>query len=391
MSRSGSEAVLLITGFPSIYARKMIEHVLEEEPMTFLYLLVENSHVFEAQALLASRTAAERDRITILEGSPTSIDFGLSGAEFRQVTREVTRIHHMVYSTDPRLDRKQAEALHVGSTVEALEVARAASSLGCLMLHSTALVSGDRNGTIYEGDLDEGQSFPSDLIEARMRAEAVLRKAMRQVPIAVVRPTSIVGDMVPAPVEPRPAHLPPLPTTTARLSGIYLLVLLLIAAPADLAVPLPGASGDIPLNIVPIDFVVRAANAISKHPMALGRTFHLADPRPPTMRRVVELVGKVSRQKAARGYVPSDLAKTLLRTPGIEQFVRSPRGFWEQLMTPVRYDTRNTDAALAGTGIECPPFESYVEELVAAVEEYLRGGRERRAARVEAEVDDPLS
>ena len=43
-----------------------------------------------------------------------------------------------------------------------------------------------------------------------------------------------------------------------RLDGLYLLVLLIIAAPAEIAIPLPGR-GDAPLNVVPVDFVVRAA------------------------------------------------------------------------------------------------------------------------------------
>ena len=100
---------------------------------------------------------------------------------------------------------------------------------------------------------------------------------------------------------------------------------------------------------------------------------------------------RARRERASRGYVPSDLAKTLLRTPGIERFVKSPRAFIEQLILPVRYDARNTAAVLEGSGIECPPFESYVEDLVAAVKDFLRSRRERRAMRAEAEVDDPFS
>jgi nucleoside-diphosphate-sugar epimerase len=457
MPRPGSESVVLVTGFPSPYARKMIEHSLASDPTAFLYITVDPGFAAEAHALLAGMISSHRDRVALLEGSPTAIDFGLSGAEFRQLTREVDLIHHMVHApgagegADKDKNKTKTkhliEAMNVGSAAEIVEIARAASSLQCLVFHSTAGVSGERHGVIGEGDLDEGQSFRNPAFEARMRAEKLVRKAMADVPIAVVRPTTLVGGRLTGPARrvlsdpPRPppslqpadgepktqadpvmslaaiasvSHSPAAqsvpaggiagapdsmggppfvlpPTEPERLEGIYLLILLLIATPPDLAIPLPGATGDVPLNIVPIDFAVRAAYAIGKHPNAPGQTFHIADPRPPPARRVIELVTKAGRKRASRGYVPSDLAKTLLRTPGIERVLRSPRAFLEELLLPVRYDTRNTDAALAGTGLQCPPFEAYVDELVAAVEEHVRGRRERRAARREADVYDPLS
>jgi nucleoside-diphosphate-sugar epimerase len=473
MPRPGFESVLLVTGFPSLYARRMIEHVLTAEPSSFLYVTVDPAREMEAQAFLAAMIASKRDRVALLEGASTSIDFGLSGAEFRQVTREVDVIHHMVHTSDASADKKTAEALNIVSATEILEIARAASALQCLVFHSTAGVSGERHGVVYEDDLDLGQTFQSVALETRMRAERLVRKAMRDVPTAIVRPATIVGgaltpkarpsarDRLPAPsssgAKASPAHggvttadaapiavttgggsitpgrstqpttprklgangadgpktprnsapeareAPPPPPSgggapfvlppgeTESLEGIYMLILLLIATPPDLTIPLPGNMGDAPLQIVPIDYVVRAAHAIGRHPAAPGRTFHIVDPRPPPSRRVIEIVTTASRRRAARGYVPSDLARMLLRTPGIDRFLRSPRAFLERLLPPVRYDTRNTDAVLAGTGVECPPFEAYVEELIAAVEEHVRSRRERRAMRAEAEVDDPLS
>ena len=85
------------------------------------------------------------------------------------------------------------------------------------------------------------------------------------------------------------------------------------------------------------------------------------------------------------------VAKALLRAPGIERFVKSPRAFIEQLTIAVRYDTRNTDQILRGTGITCPPFESYVVDLVTVVKEHIRTQKLRRTGAGEMEVEDPLS
>ena len=94
-----------------------------------------------------------------------------------------------------------------------------------------------------------------------------------------------------------------------------------------------------------------------------------------------------------RGYIPTNLTKALLRTPGLERFAKSPRAFVESLATPVRFDTRNTDEILAGTGIVCPPFETYVDQIVNYVRERVREKRERREHRAARRSDetDPQS
>jgi len=313
----------------------------------------------------------------LLDGDPTSIDLGLSGAEFRKLSREVDRIHHLSHASVGSVDRKRAHASNVVGAAEIIEFARATSGLECLVFHSTAHVSGDRTGVVYEDELASGQAFKSEVEETRMQAEALVRSAMCNVPVAVVRPTTIVGDFD--------------PHDDDRLDGLYLLGLLIVATPAEIAIPFPG-KGDTPLNIVPIDFVVRAAHAISRAPSAPGRTFHLADPRPFPAQRVAEVVAHASGKRAARSHIPSNLARALLRTPGIERFVRSPRAFVEQLTTPVRYDTRNADQILRASGVECPPFDTYADDLVAAVQEHLKQRHRRRDVRPsDAEVDDPLS
>jgi thioester reductase-like protein len=375
MPRPGYEDVVLVTGFPSLYARKMVEQILSAEPRALVYTVVMARFLEAARAEIDALPAQHRQRVVVLEGDAAAMDLGLSGAEFRQITREVDRIHHVAHASYVGVDPKTAEALNIGGAAEIVEVGRAASSLRCLVFHSTAMVSGDRTGVVYEEDLDCGQSFQSIVDETRMKGERVARRAMRDVPIAVVRPTMLVGDSGSGEID--------------RFDGPYLLMLLIVATPAEIAVPLPG-KGDQPFHIVPLDYVVAAAHAIGRSEAAPGRTFHLADPVPHSARHVFELMARAGGRRASRGYIPSNLAKALLRTPGIERFVRSPRAFVEQLTRRVRYDTRNTDQLLRGTDLRCPPFESYVDQLVAVVQDRVRS---RKLARdlEPAEVEDSLS
>lgn len=375
MPRPGSDAVLLITGFPSLYARKMVRHILAEEPFAHVYAVVTADRRERAIAERASLPPAQAARLELLDGDPAAMDLGLSGQEIRALAREVDRIHHLAHVSVGSVDRGRAYAANVIAAAEILEFARLASSLSCLVFHSTAHVSGDRTGLVTEEDLASGQLFRSEVEETRMEAEALARRAMRDLPIAVVRPTTIAGDFD--------------PRDDDRLDGLYLLALLIVATPAEIAIPFPGR-GDTPLNIVPVDFVVQAAHAIGRTKGAAGRTFHLADPRALSAQRVIELLAQAAGKRAARSHIPSNLAKALLRTPGIERFVRSPRAFVEQLTTPVRYETRNADQMLRLNGIDCPPFESYAADVVAAVQEHLKLRQRRRDNRpAEVEVDEP--
>src|SRR5206468_3845991 len=157
------------------------------------------------------------------------------------------------------VDERVADAMNVRATREALELARAATHLRAFVHHSTVYVSGDRRGLVLEGDVDRGQK-PRNVVEAtKLRAEKIVRRAAKDVPTIVLRPGTVVGDSVTGEVD--------------RLDGPYLLVLVLLTSPADLAVPLP-THGDALLHLVPVDYVARAAVTIGRDPRAIGQTFH---------------------------------------------------------------------------------------------------------------------
>ncbi|HEY1691775.1 MAG TPA: SDR family oxidoreductase [Polyangiaceae bacterium] len=366
--------VVLLTGLPSLLARAVCAEVLARDPDARVEAIVRPKFMEEARAALDALPAAHRRRAHVIEGDAAAIDLGLSGAEFKLLTGEVTRIHHCAQVTYLGVDAKTAEHVNVGATSEIVELAASCRNLACLVFHSTTHVSGDRRGVVLEDELKKGQSFRSVVEETKARAEKVARAAMPRIPVAVMRPATIVGDSTTGEVD--------------RFDGPYLLILLVVTSPPDLALPLPGR-GDEPLNLVPIDWVARASVAIGRDPRAPGRTFHLVDPRPLAVRRVFELVARAGGRREPRGSIPANLAKALLRAPGIDRIAKSPRAFLETLTTPVTYDARNTDELLPALDVPaCPPFESYVERLVEYVQERVRRRRATKAD--ETEVEDPL-
>jgi thioester reductase-like protein len=346
-----------------------------EGPRTLVHAVVHPKLRDDAVSALDALPLGARRRVQLIEGDAAAMDLGLSGAEFRAFAREVDRIHHCVQVSYLGADRAVAEQVNVGAAYEVLELARACKHLQCLVVHSSASVSGNRSGVVGERDLDCGQRFRNVVEETLAKAERVYRRAMvakQPVPIAVLRPTIVVGDSQTGEVD--------------RLEGPYLLILLMLAAPPDFALPLPGRP-DVPLNLVPIDFVTRAALRIGRDARAPGRTFHLADPNPLPSRRVVELVAQTGGRRVSAGFLPANLTRALLRAPGLERIAKSPRAFLDAMMVPVTYDCSNADDLLAGTGITCPPLDSYVDRLVTHVQQWL----DARSTRRDADQHDPLA
>jgi thioester reductase-like protein len=368
-----SEDVVVLTGLPSLLARAVCIEILRSDPGAHVEAVVRTKFVEEARAVLDELPAAQRKRVHVLEGDAAAIDLGLSGAERRALARDATLIHHCAQVTYLGVDRKTAEHVNVGGAREAVELAASCENLRCLVFHSTAHVSGNRRGLVLEAELEAGQSFRNVVEETKARGEKIVRGAMGRLPIAVMRPATIVGDSRTGDVD--------------RFDGPYLLILLVVTSPPDLALPLPGR-GDEALDLVPIDWVARASVALGRDPRACGRTFHLVDPRPLSARRVFELVARAGGRRGPRGSIPANLAKALLRAPGLDRIAKSPRAFLETLTTPVTYDARTADELLPSLGVPaCPPLESYVDKLVEYVQERVR---QRRARDADVEIDDPL-
>jgi len=339
----------LVTGFPTSFLALRVVRRLLARSTRDVTCVVQSKSMEDAEAFVAAATPAQRARITLLEGDSASLDLGLSGAEIMALAARVEVIHHCAAVTYLGADRAIAERTNVGSAREVLELAELATKLERLVMWSTALVSGQRRGYVLEDELDPGVEFPNVVAETRMRAERMVREVMDRVPTTILRPSIVVGDSVTGEID--------------RLDGPYLLVRLLLNAPPDLRMPMPGR-GELPLNLVPVDYVVDAGFTIAEDPRSVGKTFHLVDPDPLTARRVFELIAAAAERPVPRGFVPANLAKAVLKTPGLERYAHVPRTFLEQLATDVVYDDRNTRALLEGSGLSCPPFEDYVATLV---------------------------
>jgi len=275
-----------------------------------------------------------------------------------------------VFATEDALTR-----VNVQGTQNVLD---AMTELGCTgMLHhcSSIGVSGDHQGTFTEAMLQEGQSFEHPYQRTKFESEVLV--AASKVPHRIYRPGSVVGDSKTGEMD--------------RLDGIYYgfptIQKLAAALPPWVRLPVPGSLFKGRFNIVPVDYVADAMVHIALNPDAKGTVFNLVDPKPPKFRKVVNHLMKVAG--APQMAPPVELGKLPLfaanagRVFDMLPALRELRdgyladGGLPSLATirsmnlRVRFDDRNTQAALAGSGIACPPFKSYAKQLWRYYEDHL--------------------
>jgi dephospho-CoA kinase len=364
-----SRSAALVTGFPAFTAKRMIRQILTAEPETKLYILARDKVAADAASFLA--TLPGHAQAEVLIGDICDMDLGLSSAEYRGLSRELTWIHHLAGIYFMGIDEDTARRVNVVGTRTVIDLARDAARLERVVHWSTAMVSGDRKGTFYEDDLEAGQKFHNAYERTKYDAERLVRAAMRQLPITVIRPGIIVGDSHTGEID--------------KLDGPYYLMVLIATNASGVRLPLLGR-GDTPLHLVPIDYVIEAAWHVARNETSAGKTFHIVDPAPLPARAVFEGVAEHANTEKPRGHIPRPLARAVLRTPGLSRLGRGPLAFVDVLDHAVHYDQANTAQALAGTVVRCPALADYLPVLVRYVLDLTRA----EVPDAVEDVSDPL-
>jgi thioester reductase-like protein len=343
--------MVLVTGFPKLLARRMAQTILAHTPDSQVALLVQEKHAEEAQAFAAALAGG---RARVLVGDVSSMHLGLSTSEYKELAQGCTDIVHAAEWSHLGADRLLLERVNIEGTRAALELAQDCRKLRRLTHVSTVFVSGDRVGVVAEDELSAGQSFRNGYEQTKFEAELLVRRAMGQLPCTVLRPSIVVGDSKTGEID--------------RFAGPYAIAILLVTSPISVPLPLPG-DGVAPLNVVPVDFVASASAAIHRDPRAVGRTFHIVDPNPSSSRRVYELVAQREGKKLPRLSLGYKLTDALLKLPGLERLTREQRMAIAYVNHLSFFSSRNTLEILDGTGVHCPPIESYLDNLIQYVRE----------------------
>ena len=342
----------LVTGGTGFIGRHLLGRLARREGVT--YALVRAGSRERLEALIDSFGA--RDRLHAIEGDITQEMLGLSARDQQLVAG--ADVYHLAAVYDLEASEEANRRANVDGTRNVVELARRSGS----RLHhvsSIAVAGALWKGPFTEDMFDEGQVLDHPYYRTKYEAEKIVRESGLR--YRIYRPGLVVGSSETGEAD--------------RIDGPYyafkLIQRLRNAIPQW--VPLVGIEGG-ELNIVPVDFVARALDAIGHRDGLDGKTFHLTDPSP---QRLGEVTNEFCRAAHAPQFtlrvdsragrmLPRD-ARSMLEHWSVAQTlkrrlldgVRVPEEAIRFASSRARFKCDGAQAALAGTGIECPPLHAY--------------------------------
>ncbi|HEY7760924.1 MAG TPA: SDR family oxidoreductase [Burkholderiales bacterium] len=351
----------LVTGATGFIGRRLVRKLLERRGALVFVLVREESRA-KVDELLAW-WGADRSRVIPIIGSLTQAGLGLSDADRQRLTGEIRHLFHLAAVYDLTADMASQQAANVEGTKRVVELANAIGAQ-CFHHMSSIAAAGLFEGIFREDMFEEAENLGHPYFGTKHQGERIVREACR-VPWRIYRPGIVVGDSRTGEID--------------KADGPYYFFkpiqkMRRLLPPWMPTVGLEGGR----INLVPVDFVVNAVDHIAHQRGLDGKCFHLVDPHPHRVGDVLAIFAKAAHapemamrvNAALFEFIPLHVRRALLAlTPvqrirhAIMQDLGLPQGILTFVNYPTRFDSREAQAALAGSGIEVPPLESYAWRL----------------------------
>ncbi len=353
-----------VTGATGFIGRNLVEQLLQREGT--IHVLVREGSRGRLDELVdrwAQIDPEARERIQPVVGDLQEPRLGLSEEQVAELTGEIDHFFHLAAIYDMTADEDRNHTLNVGGTRHAVELANALEA-GHLHHVSSVAAAGLHKGLFREDMFDEGQDLPSPYHRAKFESEKVAREQSNG-PWRVYRPAVVVGHSQTGEMD--------------KIDGPYYFFKAIQTLRHWLPewVPLVGPElGH--TNIVPVDFVARALDHIAHADGLDGQAFHLTSPKSQRSGEVLNEFAKAAHapqlalriDKRLTDALPKGVFSMLLKLPALKDVRRTvladlgiPDEIVEHIGFSAQFDTRDTERALAGSGITVPPLSEYAELL----------------------------
>lgn len=360
-------ATIFVTGATGLIGRELVDRFLDRNAR--VTVLVRPESLAHAGSLIDRWRAAEArgsGTLSVVLGDITAPRLGLDPELSREVSREVSlarfeHIFHCAALYDLDASRDELMKVNVEGTRELIATAQRDGFQGVLHMLGSVAVAGDLDRTLRETELEVGQGHPHPYQRSKYEAERLVR-AIDRFRYRIYRPSAVVGHSKTG--------------AMTKADGPYYLFAAIKKLRDSWPRWLPLTSTyDTTLNMVPVDYVADAIDHLAFAPgsdVHDGSCFHVVDPRPPRFRDTFNLIARAAgapelKGRGLLGYVPRSVRDGLgslafmrgqmLRDLGIPQSIAKVDN------RKVGYDTSVIDAALAGTGIACPPQSEYIANI----------------------------
>jgi NAD(P)-dependent dehydrogenase (short-subunit alcohol dehydrogenase family) len=375
-----------VTGATGFLGRHLVERLVARGD-TIHALIREGSE--EKLEALRQRLGVGSNRLVGVTGDLSAPRLGVEAEELERLRGNVDHLFHLAAIYDMEADAEVQYRANVTGTERTLEFANTVEA-GVVQHTSSIAAAGDYNGWFREDMLSEATGLDDPYFATKHQSEQAVHTGCDR-PFRIYRPGIIVGHSETGEID--------------KVDGPYYLFRLLKKLRYALPgwAPLPGVEGR-RVNLVPVDFVADAIDHIAHLDGRNGQTFHLVDPNPDTAGDIANTLAKAAGaprfgmrlDPKVFEAVPSSVTGMVGALPPVKRTVDSvlgdlgiPKQILSYMNNPTRFDCRNAQDALEGSGIAVPPLERYADRLWDYWERHLDPDlyRDRTlAGRVEGKV-----
>lgn len=351
-----------VTGGTGFIGKHLIPELLRKSRKGTVYVLVRRGSKAKFNAL-QKHLGDQGERLVAVSGDLTRPLLGVSAAQRKKLHDQVDHLFHLAAIYDLTADDESQRIANVEGTRHAVALCH---DIRARRFHhmSSIAAAGLYNGIFREDMFAEASHLEHPYFRTKHESEGVVRHECKA-PWRIYRPGIVVGhsrtgemDKVDGPYY--------FFKTIQKMRGLL---------PAWM--PTLGIEGS-RINIVPVDYVVRATAWIAHKPKLDGQCFHLTDPQPKRIGEILNVFAQAAHapQMTMRidarlfSYIPSAIRQGFAMLPPIRRITRQvlkdlglPPDIFKFVNYPTRFDSREAERVLKGSGIELPRLEDYAWRL----------------------------
>jgi NAD(P)-dependent dehydrogenase (short-subunit alcohol dehydrogenase family) len=354
-----------VTGATGFIGKRLVKKLLQRKGATVHFLIRQESEekVAGLREYWGLTDSKSQGRAAPVFGDLKGKKLGVSAETVKTLKGQVDHFYHLAAVYDLEADEESQIAVNVDGTRNTVEFAKAIDA-GHFHHVSSIAAAGLYEGVFREDMFEEAENYDHPYFMTKHESEKIVRKECK-VPWSVYRPAMVVGDSTTGEMD--------------KIDGPYYFFKLIqrmrqLLPPWMPSIGLEGGR----VNIVPVDFVVDALNAISHKQGIAKQCYHLVDPVGYRVGDVLDIFSKAAHapkmnifvNAALLGFIPRSVTKSLMALAPVRRVrsaIMKDLSLPEDMMTfinyPTRFDCRGALAMLKGTGVECPNLKDYAWKL----------------------------
>jgi thioester reductase-like protein len=350
-----------VTGATGFIGRHLVERLLEREGD--VHVLVREGSQDRLNALVERWGRDAATRVKPVVGDLQEPRLGLADEQIAALEGQIEHFFHLAAIYDMTAAEEVNERLNVAGTRNAVDLANALHA-GHMHHVSSVAAAGEFKGLFREDMFDEGQRLPSAYHRTKFESEKLVRE-QAAVPWRVYRPAIVVGHSQTGEMD--------------KIDGPYYFFKAIQKARFALPEWFPLVGPELGYtNLVPVDFVADAMDHIAHRPGLNFQAFHLTNPKAMRVGESLNAFAKAAHapqlairvDKRLTDALPKGTLSMLMKLPQVRDIRRTvladfgiPEEVVDHMALRPQFDTRDTERALAGSGITVPELGTYADKL----------------------------